>query len=298
MLSRSFVRFSRVQRREASGAGSAGQSWRTAFPVADVERAVDVLIEAWTTLAAKKTKHFCHTTPEPILTRALKTYIADVVAPRRGVLGMWAAEGVINQINSKTLKIVEERRNDIVYGWNNTSVDIQIVFEFKKLNRLARSRAEYLDNEGLGRFVDGIYARKQAIAAMVGIVVEAADSMVSSILTDLAEPSRQVSLRLESHKNGAVYVRPSEVFPRAAEFDTVHRRPAGKAPAHGTILVSHIFLSFGYDAKVRTKASGSKLRARHNGSKRAVPIGKAGKRTTALPKQGLGVGNDGGGFST
>jgi len=32
---------------------------------------------------------------------------------------MWATEGVINTIELSSAQIEEERRTDIVYGWNN-----------------------------------------------------------------------------------------------------------------------------------------------------------------------------------
>ena len=54
-----------------------------------------------------------------------------------------------------TGELIQERRTDIVYGWNNEEIGVQLVFEFKKLNRFARARNNYLGKDGLRRFVTG-----------------------------------------------------------------------------------------------------------------------------------------------
>lgn len=68
-----------------------------------------------------------------------------------------------------TEKLTQERRTDIVYGWNDNTRRIELVFEFKKLGRQKSHRRHYLRENGLGRFVTGIYSRRQAVAAIVGI---------------------------------------------------------------------------------------------------------------------------------
>ena len=44
--------------------------------------------------------------------------------------------------------IHEERRSDIVYGWNNDATGLQLVFEFKKMSRSASDREHYLERKG------------------------------------------------------------------------------------------------------------------------------------------------------
>ena len=46
---------------------------------------------------------------------------------------MWAAESVENEVDFDTGELKEERRTDIVYGWNNDNDRIRLVFEFKKV---------------------------------------------------------------------------------------------------------------------------------------------------------------------
>ena len=45
---------------------------------------------------------------------------------------MWAAENVINRVDFETGTILEERRTDIVYGWNDQTQGYQLVLEFKR----------------------------------------------------------------------------------------------------------------------------------------------------------------------
>ena len=114
---------------------------------------------------------------EPRLTRALKTHVERVTAPKNGILGMWATEAVYNEINVLTGTLINEHRTDIIYGWNNDTVGMQLVFEFKKLNRQASSRSHYLGEDGLGRFVTGKYSRLQPVAVMVGILADPKDDV-------------------------------------------------------------------------------------------------------------------------
>ncbi len=147
-----------------------GDAWFTAFPIRPAAEAVDALCESWRVLARVQRPGFHPGKREPELTRVLKAHVERVTARERGLLGMWATEAVQNEINLDTAELIEERRTDIVYGWNNEETGIQLVFEFKKLDRLARSRTNYLGEDGLRRFVTGKYSRGQAIAAMVGML--------------------------------------------------------------------------------------------------------------------------------
>jgi hypothetical protein len=224
---------------------TAGEGWLAAFPIRPAADAVEALCESWHTLAAVRRVGFHRGTHEPQLTRVLKAHVERVTARERGLLGMWATEAVQNEVDFETAKLSEERRTDIVYGWNNERVGIQLVFEFKKLDRLADSRARYLGNNGLGRFVTGTYSRGQAVAAMVGILIDPADQVLPPLQLALGAPEVVAALRLRVRSSGSPFDRPSNLFP-AADFDTEHEREADLAPSHGTIRVAHLFLAFGY----------------------------------------------------
>src|SRR4051794_6628077 len=66
---------------------------------------------------------------EDALTKRLKIYIENYTAPQRGLLGMWAAENIIGELNPTTGEMIEERWTDIAYGWNDQNRDLNLVFE-------------------------------------------------------------------------------------------------------------------------------------------------------------------------
>ncbi|WP_082441488.1 Fis family transcriptional regulator [Sphingomonas sp. Leaf230] len=219
--------------------------WLAAFPIQPATAAVDALIEGWKELSARELPHFNPKTNESSLTKSLKIYVENDVALRHGLLGMWSAEDVIGDFDPITGKRIQERRTDIVYGWNDEAQGMRLVFEFKRLGRQKRHRDHYLRDQGLGRFVSGIYSRKQAVAAMVGVLLDPEAEVVPPIREALKEISLGTTLRLIPTANGDAISKPSILF-KSADFDTEHTRDAASAPAHGTIRVSHFFFSFGY----------------------------------------------------
>jgi len=227
-----------------------GHDWLSAFPIRPASEAVDALCESWRTLAEKPRPHFHPGMKEPQLTKALKTYVENVTARERGLLGMWAAEGVLHEIDKDSGKLTQERRTDIVYGWNDDKRSIELVFEFKKLGRLKSHRTHYLQENGLGRFVNGIYSRRQAVAAMVGILIDPEQEVVPPLRDALTDKELITALKIRHSAGGDPYERPSILFP-AADFDTEHERDHDLAPSHGTIRVAHFFLAFGYPTTTR-----------------------------------------------
>lgn len=219
--------------------------WLSAFPLRPVTDAVEALCESWAELASRFKPHFNPKIKEPELTRVLKAHVESVTARRRGLLGMWTTEGVINTVDFKTGRITEERRTDIVYGWNDEHVGIQFVFEFKKLNGKARARRHYLGKDGLLRFVMGNYGAQQPVAAMVGILTAPFDECVPPLRDALSDAVLGPPLCLRHQTGSPPFEKPSRLF-SGADFDTEHDRPTALAPAHGWIRVSHFFLRFGY----------------------------------------------------
>jgi hypothetical protein len=218
--------------------------WLAAFPIRPACDAVEALCESWRFLAKQWRPGFHPGQKEPQLTRVLKAHV-EVTSRDRGLFGMWAAEGLINAIDPDTAHIREERRSDIVYGWNNDHTGIQIVFEFKKVSRHRRTHNVYLGKNGLQRFVAGIYSRKQAIAVMAGVLLDPKELVVPPLCLALGQEPTSSVLRLRRTPSGEPFEKPSILFP-AAEFDTEHDRDAHLAPSHGTIRVAHFFLGFDY----------------------------------------------------
>jgi hypothetical protein len=226
------------------------EDWRAAFPIQPATEAVEALRQAWVELTARPLRDFNPTTKEDLLTKRLKVHIENYVAPKRGLLGMWAAENIIGDVDSTTGEMVGERRTDITYGWNDHNQDLQLVFEFKRLGRQKRHRDHYLQSQGLGRFVTGIYSRRQSIAAMVGVLLDPEDEVVPPIRKALGDAALATALRLRKTGAGEPFTRPSSLF-TFADFDTEHERDPAFAPPHGTINVSHFFLAFGYPVSTK-----------------------------------------------
>ena len=228
--------------------------WRSAFPIQPATEAVEALRQAWNELTDRPRPSFNPTTKEDGLTKRLKVYVEDYVAPQRGLLGMWSAEDIIGDIDPETGNLIQERRTDIVYGWNNEEQGIRLVFEFKRLGRQKRHRDHYLRDKGLARFVTGIYSRRQAVAVMVGVLLDPEPDVVPQIRTALSDAALMTALRLRPTSTGEPIARPSTLF-SAADFDTEHERDPALAPTHGTIRVSHVFFAFGYPSStIKPKA--------------------------------------------
>lgn len=220
-------------------------NWLAAFPIQPATEAVEALRQGWMELAQRPRPDFNPKTKEDALTKRLKVFVENHVARQRGLLGMWAAEDIIGDTDPVTGAMIEERRTDIVYGWNDATRSVKLVFEFKRLGRQKRHRDHYLQDQGLGRFVSGIYSRRQAVAAMVGVLLDPEHEVVPPIRMALEQATLAAALRLRKTATGLAYARPSTLFAHA-DFDTEHERDAALAPSHGTIRVSHFFFRFGY----------------------------------------------------
>ena len=218
--------------------------WLGTFPLQKAIAATEALMQGWHDRTSHNRQDFSPKTKETDLTKRLKIYVEDHVGPNRGLLGMWAAENTIGRLDPSTGELVEERRTDIVFGWNDDRRSFQLVFEFKRLRRGKKYRDQYLGEQGLARFVTGIYSKGEAIAAMVGVLLAPEVEIVPPIKAALTEPNRAKALRLRKAENGQPYSEPSTLFPKAA-FDTEHHRDQPLAPPHGYIRVAHFFVKFG-----------------------------------------------------
>jgi hypothetical protein len=236
---------------------TAADDWFAAFPIQPATEAVEALCQAWTELAERPRPDFNPKTNEAALTKRLKVYIENYTARERGLLGMWAAEDIIGEIDPATGAMIEERRTDIVYGWNDSTQDLKFVFEFKRLGRQKRHRDHYLRENGLARFVTGIYSRRQAVAAMVGVLLDPEPDVVPPIREMLSQEEMVAELKLRPAADGLAVIQPSALF-SAADFDTEHERDPTLAPSHGHIRVAHFFLPFGYPTTTK-KPKGPKV---------------------------------------
>lgn len=219
--------------------------WLEGFPIQQAEEAVEVLCKGWGELARQRLPHFHPEMSEPRLTKRLKVYVEDYVARNCGLLGNWTSENVTGEIDPDTGNF-KERHTDIAYNWNDNTRNMQVVFEFKKVSYYKRTMNDYLGDEGIGRFVRGIYSKEEPLAAMVGILLASRrKKVVLPIQKTLDNGSLATRLKLCKTAGGNPYTC-SSLF-KQADFDTEHNR----GPTYGVIRVAHLFFAFGYPTTTR-----------------------------------------------
>lgn len=235
---------------------TAGIAWMAAFPVAQADRAVEALLRSWTVMASKPRPGFAPAAKEPKLTRVVRAHVRKQIAPEMKLLGHWGTEGVENDVDFETGEILEEGRTDIEYTWNDESTQLALVFEFKKLTPDNQSRRRYLQ-DGLMKFVTGVYSEKQPVALMVGILLAPRNETVDGLRRDINLSATAAAIRACANGDGRFVLSPV-LFPKRTTFDTEHLRDPEKAPPHGTIRIAHVFVGFPYavfpDRKSKRKA--------------------------------------------
>ncbi len=218
--------------------------WQRAFGKSDAKKVVQVLCEAWRELARDSAQTFHGKEKEHTLTELLGEYIRTAKAGV-GLTGNWSYEdrlATIERSPTGGLKVVKRRRTDIQYFSDRQQPALRLMFEFKKIDHTKARRDAYAGAEGMERFVTGDYSVGQPVALMAGMLLKPTPDCVPALRTYLSSAAGQAALGMVANPAGQL-VRSPPSF-REAEFDTEHKRPAGKAPAHGSIVISHLFLSF------------------------------------------------------
>jgi len=220
-------------------------SWHRAFKAGDAPTVVRALHAAWDELVMSSPETFNPHEKEPCLTELLGQHLYDTKAIHK-LTGLWTYEtrrGKLRRTTPKGVRIVERKRTDIQYFSNKEDPALELVFEFKKLGHQKSHRDYYVGEEGILRFVTGEYSLRQPLAVMVGILVTHADDCVPPLAQWLNGSEAKTLLYMET-VGGKQTRAPSDFFPDESLFDTEHLRSREKAPAHGTIVISHIFLGF------------------------------------------------------
>jgi hypothetical protein len=217
--------------------------WHKAFKAGDAAQCVAVMHQAWSELVDASPETFHEGEKEHHLTRLLCEYLADTRANTR-LTGLWSYEnqqGRLDRKNPKGIVVTHRKRTDIRYFSNREEPTLNLIFEFKKLDHRKTARDGYVD-EGMVRFITGEYSIGQPLALMVGILTVHRDDSLPPLRQWLDSADAKSLLFMETLKPGQRRV-PSAFFAQA-DFDTEHLRPRDKAPSHGTIVISHMFLDF------------------------------------------------------
>lgn len=220
-------------------------SWQEAFRAGDAATVVKAVFVTWQELLGTSPETFHPNETEPRLTELLAEFLRATKA-RTKLTGQWSYEsrqGGLDRVTPRGLRVVKRKRTDIQYFSNREDPPLDLVFEFKKVSHVKSQRDNYVGEEGMLRFITGEYSVGQPVALMVGILVIHRDDSMPPLVRWLESAEAKSLLYIET-SNGRQIRTPSDLFPAISEFDTEHLRPRDKGPAHGTIVISHIFVEF------------------------------------------------------
>lgn len=226
---------------------SARNAWRQAFPktMDETSRAVTFLAKTWQEVVLAKPKSFRPSERENKHTELFAKYLNLNSVANGRLTGFWVSEHpdvILQNADSEEPQISARIRKDISYLSNKHEPRLMLIFEFKKLKDSKSSWSTYCGPEGMGRFVDGHYAIGLPNAVMVGMVIGETGACVNGLKRSMQSLARRGDLRMLTREEEKVIFEPSILFPNVASFDTEHNRPEEKAPPHGTIMLSHLFL--------------------------------------------------------
>lgn len=223
---------------------SPSHDWQRAFGKSDAKKVVQVVCDAWQDLTTISGQTFHGKEKEHRLTELLGEYIRTAKSTV-GVTGYWSYEdriGAIAPAPAGGLQVTKRRRTDIQYFSNKSLPALRLVFEFKKIDHTKARRDAYTGAEGMERFVTGDYSVGQPVALMAGMLLQPLPQCVPPLRTYLSSAKAQAALSMVANPAGQLVRSPASFS--AAEFETVHQRPVGKGPAHGSILICHLFFAF------------------------------------------------------
>lgn len=212
----------------------------------EAQRAAKFLHDTWETLVATRPKGFHRKLRENKLTEKLHFYVNSLSQNEGRLTGFWVNENTdldLDNPESEDPQVVNRIRKDITYKSNANKVRLDLIFEFKKLSSKGDSWKEYRGVNGMRRFVDGTYARGEPLAMMVGMLMDNRDICLEGLKRSLLTKGHLADLCMVPFADSKYLCEPSTAFPGVAQFDTEHNRPLKEAPSHGTMLLSHMFVS-------------------------------------------------------
>lgn len=223
---------------KASYAGIIAESWREALPPVRVERVVRFVRQVWEDTAGKNYEKFHHGANEPHLTRVLCTRLQKLKI-NAGLTGQFVREAPIDRMDEETGEFDVSGRADIQYSSDREGHEIVVIFEFKKLRNNSGHRSGYID-DGMARFVKGIYASDHPLGFMVGITAKIdADKALKGLRRSMLNPTKRTMLSMVADDAGEFLRAPETELVGLVDFETLHTRTVIEAP---DIFLGHFFL--------------------------------------------------------
>jgi hypothetical protein len=214
-------------------------AWRSAFPQQSAREVVAYVVNMWDELAAKPSEHFGWHLNEPDITKRFKQRLEDG-SDAAGFTGAWMAENV-SMVFARSGAPRNVNRTDIVYF--SDLARLRLTFEFKKLTDSSDKRKAYYGQQGMGRFLSGIYSPKHPFGIMVAIIEDDADrTCVNKLKRRMRDPEVNSLVDYIPDAGTGEWLRePSGEMPGLADFDTQHTRTDC---AFQTFMFSHLVLPF------------------------------------------------------
>lgn len=219
---------------------SLSPNWRLAFPYEDARQVVLLMQKTWDSLVARKIPRFNPDAPEPHLTQFLQS-VLKIEKIDAGLTGDFSAEVHVGDADLVTGQLRNRGRSDIRYFSDRANLDL--TFEFKKLNPTSGSIKKYYGESGMMRFVNGKYSRDQPLALMVGLICSEPEVCISKLKSTIIMKEAAEELRLAELEPGKWLEEPTKELPPHVRFDSRHSR--AHLNGRPDIMLCHLFLLYG-----------------------------------------------------
>lgn len=219
---------------------SLSSNWRLVFPYEDTRQVVALVQKTWDSLVARQIPQFNPDSHEPHLTQFLQS-VLKVEKIDAGLTGDFSAEVHVSDADLKTGKMKNRGRADIRYFSDRVNLDL--TFEFKKLNSTSGSIKKYYGKDGMMRFVSGKYSRDQPLALMVGLISNNPETCISKLKSAIVKKKTAEELKLAELEPGKWLEDPTKELPPHVRFDSRHSR--AHLDGRPDIMLCHLFLLYG-----------------------------------------------------
>lgn len=208
-----------------------------------VAKILDFVVTHWMKLQSNPPNDMNFAQPEPKITKYFGNSLFKN-ANANGITGIFIPEHPIADVDEIKQELDKRGRTDLTYFSNDTAPALMFIFEFKKLKpaKLGKNSRRKYAEDGVIRFVNGIYGRGADLGFMVGIVDHESDleSISESLSRMFQEPDMRGFLRMIANERGKYITSPATSF-KACNFETSHARDHAKDCPD--IVLGHLFLS-------------------------------------------------------
>ncbi|MDE1892635.1 MAG: hypothetical protein KGI13_09105 [Betaproteobacteria bacterium] len=222
----------------------ADEKWQAAFGrQTSVEKILDYVVTSWVELQKHPPADMNFSEPEPRITKFFTVHLFKN-AKANGITGIFIPEHPVADIVETKQELDKRGRTDITYYSDRIDPALQFVFEFKKLKPTPWGKASRLKyaEDGIIRFVDGIYGRGADLGFMVGLVDHECDAkpVAEALKRRIQGDDLSRFLRIIHNEQGDKITSPARTF-KICTFETYHARDHVKDSPD--IVLGHLILS-------------------------------------------------------